>query len=204
MRLLGTLGSPFVRKVRIVLAEKGIAYEYVIDRPSAPESRVPSFNPLGKIPVLVRDDGRPLYDSPVIVEYVDVLGAAPKLIPDPFSDRIEVKRWEALGDGVVDAAVLLSHEYRKPDGSMVNAEGYAKQRQKIERALVLVSQDLGEREFCYGARFTLADIAVGYALGYLDVVLREFDWRSAHPNLERFAARLAARESFRVSLPPTA
>lgn len=204
MRLLGTLGSPFVRKVRIVLAEKGITYEYVIDRPSAPDSRVPSFNPLGKIPVLVRDDGRPLYDSPVIVEYLDVLGAAPKLIPDPFSDRIEVKRWEALGDGVVDAAVLLSHEYRKPDGSMVNAEGYAKQRQKIERALVLVSQDLAEREFCYGERFTLADIAVGYALGYLDVVLREFDWRSAHPNLERFAARLAARESFRVSLPPAA
>ncbi len=204
MKLVGTPRSPFVRKVRIVLAEKGIPYDYVIDRPSDPDSRVPSFNPLGKIPVLVRDDGKPLYDSPVIVEYLDVVGTGPKLIPDAFADRIEVRRWEAIGDGVVDAAVLLSHEYRRPDGSLANAEGYAKQCKKIERALMTMSQELGEREFCYGVRFSLADVAAGYALGYLDVVLQEFDWRGAHPNLERYANRLAARDSFHISLPPAA
>ena len=202
MRLLGTPGSPYVRKVRIVLAEKGIPYEFVIDRPADPGSSIPSLNPLGKIPVLVRDDEKPLYDSPVIVEYLDAIGAGPKLIPDVFSDRIEVKRWEALGDGVAEAAILISHDFRKQPETRESAEGYPKQRKKIERALMTMSRDLGEREFCHGERFSLADIAAGYALGYLDHVLQEMEWRGSHPNLKRSADRLAARDSFRNSLPP--
>jgi glutathione S-transferase len=82
MKLFGTPGSPFARKVRIVLEEKRIPHEYVIERGSAPGSRVPQFNPLGKVPVLVLDDGRAIYDSPVIVEYLDALAAGPRLIPD--------------------------------------------------------------------------------------------------------------------------
>src|SRR5688572_27826621 len=107
MRLFGSPGSPFVRKVRIVLEEKRIPHEYVIDRPSAPGSRVPQVNPLGKIPVLVLDGRRAIYDSPVIVEYLDGVSGEPKLIPADFEQRIEVKRWEALADGVADATVAV-------------------------------------------------------------------------------------------------
>lgn len=196
MQLLGTPGSPFVRKVRILLLEKGIPHEYVIERPSGPGSRVPQFNPLGKIPVLVRDDGRGLYDSSVIVDYVEGLKAEPKFIPDAFEDRIEVKRWEALGDGVAEATVQIHHEYRKPKEKWGDAAFFEKHRKKIDRGLATMERDLGEREFCHGTQLSLADIGAGYALGYLDYALPDIDWRKDHPNLKRLDARLMQRASF--------
>jgi len=196
MRLFGTPGSPYVRKVRIVLEEKRIPYDYVIQRGSAPGSPVPQFNPLGKIPTLVLDDGRPIYDSPVIVEYLDGLVPEPRLIPDAFDKRIEVKRWEALGDGVAEATVAINHEYREPREKQRAPEWFEKQRQKIDRGLAVMEKDLGAKEFCFGNCFSLADIAAGYALGYLDYGLPEVDWRKAHPALRRLAERLAARKSF--------
>jgi glutathione S-transferase len=196
MKLFGTPGSPYARKVRIVLAEKNIPYEYVIERPSAPGSRVPQFNPLGKIPVLVLDDGRTVYDSPVIVEYLDALAGGTKLIPDTLDERMEVKRWEALGDGVADATVAISHEYREPADRQRTPEWFDKQRLKIDRGLDIMAKDLGSGEFCFGGRFTLADIAAGYALSYLDYALPEVEWRKRHPALEHLATRLEARSSF--------
>jgi glutathione S-transferase len=201
MRLLGTPGSPYVRKVRLVLEEKHIAHEFVFARPSLPESRVADFNPLGKIPVLIRDDGRALYDSPVIVEYLDGLVPEPRLIPQAFEDRIEVKRWEALGDGIADATVDISHDYRETEGKRKSAEWYEKQRLKIERGLATMSRDLGQRQFCFGANFTLADIAAGQALGYLDDALPSFEWRSRFGNLRALAERLAERDSFKKTVP---
>ena len=201
MKLFGSPGSPYVRKVRVVLAEKRISYDYVIDRPSLPESRVPQFNPLGKIPVLVGDDGRAVYDSAVIVEYLEGLVAEPRLIPAEFNDRIEVRRWEALGDGIADATVAISHDYREPEPQRKPAAWYDRQRQKIERGLAVMEKDLGDKEFCYGAGFTLADIAAGFALGYLDHVLPEIDWRKSCPGLKRLADRLAVRESFATTRP---
>src|SRR4051812_21966931 len=114
MKLLGVDASPYVRKVRIVLEEKHIPYEYVQARPSLPDSPVPQFNPPAKIPVLVTDKGKGIYDSPVIVEYLEMLVAEPRLIPAEPDARIDVKRWEALGDGIADATVAISHERRKP------------------------------------------------------------------------------------------
>jgi len=201
MKLLGSPGSPYVRKVRIVLAEKHIDYEYVIGRPSAPDSRVHEFNPLGKIPVLVRDDGSTIYDSVVIVEYAEGLVAEPRLIPAGFEDRIQVKRWEALGDGIADATVLVSHDLREPEAQRKPAAWYTKQRQKIQRGLAAMEHDLGNNEFCYGGKFSLADIAAGFALGYLDQVLPETDWRRDFPKLTALDARLARRESFIATRP---
>ena len=195
MRLFGSPASPFVRKVRIVLEEKRIPHEYIIERPSAPGSRVPQFNPLGKIPVLVLDGGRAIYDSPVIVEYLDAISGEPKLLPADFEQRTEVKRWEALADGVADATVAVNHEYREPEDKQRPAAWFEKQRQKIARGLGVMEQDLGAREFCFGARFSLADIAAVYALGYLDYALPQDEWRSSHPNLARFAERMAKRDS---------
>jgi glutathione S-transferase len=201
MKLLGSPGSPYVRKVRIVLAEKRIDYEYIIDRPSNPQSRVAEFNPLGKIPVLVRDDGRTVYDSVVIVEYLEGLVPEPRLIPTAFADRIEVKRWEALGDGIADATVAVSHDLREPEAQRKSAAWYTKQRQKIQRGLATMELDLGACDYCYGASFSLADVAAGFALGYLDHVLPDTDWRAEFPNLKKLAARLAVRGSFVVSKP---
>jgi len=200
MKLFGSPGSPFARKVRIVLAEKNIAHDYIVARGSAPDSPVPAFNPLGKIPTLVRDDGRALYDSPVIVEYLDALGGGPKLIPEDFESRIEVKRWEALGDGITEATVNINHEYREPADKQRSTAWFDKQRQKIDRGLALMEHDLGKREFCFGDRYTLADIAAGYALDYLDFALAEVEWRKAHPALAKLALRLAARPSFSSTL----
>jgi glutathione S-transferase len=196
MKLFGTPGSPFVRKVRIVLAEKDIAYDYIVARASTPDSPVPPYNPLAKIPTLVRDDGRALYDSTVIVEYLDALGSGPKLIPEDFESRIEVRRWEALGDGITEATVNINHEYREPADKQRAPAWFEKQQLKIDRGLALMEKDLGTNEFCFGNRFTLADISAGYTLGYLDYALPEYEWRSKHPALARLAARLDGRASF--------
>jgi len=187
--------------VRIVLEEKRIPYEFVIARPSLAEDKVAQFNPLGKVPVLVRDDGKAIYDSAVIVEYLDGLVAEPRLIPQAFDERIEVRRWEALGDGIADATVEISHDYVEPEDKRKSPAWYDKQRRKIQRGLATMEKDLGGREYCHGACYTLADVAAGFALGYLDHALAEFEWRSAHPALNKLAARLSSRASFRATLP---
>lgn len=197
MRLLGVDRSPYVRKVRVVLEEKKIAYEYVRARPSLPDSPVPQHNPLAKVPVLVTSAGKSIYDSPVIVEYLDGLRPEPRLIPEAFEERVEVRRWEALGDGITDATVLVSHDYENRQ----SAEWHQRQRLKIQRGLHVMEQDVAGREFCHGERFSLADIAAGYALAYLDAALPDVEWRKAHPNLARIAATLAERESFLKTVP---
>ena len=202
MKLLGSPGSPYVRKVRVAFEEKRIRYDFVVARPSDPNSNVSEFNPLGKIPVLVCDDGKAIYNSSVIVEYLDGLVVTNKLIPDVFPARIEVKRWEALGDGIVDATVAISHDERLPVSKRQSAEWYLKQQKKIDAGLATMEKDLSTREFCYGKTFTLADIACGMALGYLDRALPKMDWRKSCPTLRAHAERLAQRESFLTTVPP--
>jgi glutathione S-transferase len=199
MKLFGTPGSPFARKVRVVLAERNISHEYIVERGSAPGSRVPQFNPLGKVPTLVLDDGRGLYDSPVIVEYLDSLGTGPRLIPEEFAGRIEVKRREALGDGIAEATVAINHDLREPKEKQHPPTWHERQKLKIDRGLAAMEKDLGSGEFCFGGRFTLADIAAGYALDYLDFALPDVQWRQAHPALAKLAERLYARKSFSSS-----
>jgi glutathione S-transferase len=200
MKLFGSPGSPFARKVRIVLAEKQIPHEYIVARGSAPGSPVPPFNPLGKVPTLVLDDGRGLYDSPVIVEYLDTLGGGPRLIPEAPAERFEVLRWQALGDGIAEATVNINHDLREPKEKQHAPEWHQRQRDKIDRGLTAMEKDLGKGEFCFGGRFTLADIAAGYALGYLDFALPEVEWRKAHPALAKLAERLSARASFSTTV----
>ncbi|HET7160631.1 MAG TPA: glutathione S-transferase family protein, partial [Burkholderiales bacterium] len=138
-------------------------------------------------------EGKAIYDSPVIVDYLDARFREPRLIPAELEQRVDVKRWEALGDGVTDAIVAASHDYDK----VQSAGWHAKQRLKITRGLAVMAKDLGTRTFCYNSAFSLADIAAGYALAYLDVSLPDVDWRPAHPNLAQLALRLAERPSFR-------
>lgn len=195
MKLLGSSRSPYAHKTRVMVAEKGIACEFVETSPASPE--VAAANPLSKVPTLIRDDGGPLYDSSVIIEYLDGLAATPKLIPEAFEARIEVRRWEALGDGILDATVTISHENRLPVDQRKGPEFYAKHQKKIAAGLATMEKDLGTREFCYGDSFSLADIACGSALAYLDKAMPDMEWRKICPGLARHAERLAQRPSFR-------
>lgn len=199
MKLLGSNRSPYFRKVRAAAIEKGIALDIVEVRAVAPE--VAAANPLAKIPVLIRDDGRPLYDSSVIVEYLEGVGEGPKLIPDDFAARIEIRRWEALASGVMDATVAIHHDNQLPEGDRKSADFHARQQRKIDAALATMERDLGDRDFCFGDNLTLADIACGCALSYLDSNLAGQDWRKDHPALSRLAERLAERESFKAIAP---
>ena len=196
MKLLGTVGSPYARKARIVAEEKLIPYDNITASPSDPNSGVQVANPLGKIPVLVCDDGSTLYDSSVIVEYFDIVGEGEKLIPDDWADRIQVRRRESLSDGVADATVENVHDQRMPAIEQRGEALYKKQKKKIDNGLATMEKDLGSRLFCYGNNFTLADISCGVALGYLDHALPQFDWRKTHPNLSQLAERMSERETF--------
>ena len=134
MKLIGSLTSPFVRKVRIVLAEKKIDYEFEVDSPWTPESQVSNFNPLGKIPVLILDDSTVLFDSRVIVEYIDSVAPNNKLMAESNRERAEVKRWGAVADGICDAAQLIFLERKRPQAQQ-NAEWIARQQDKIDRGV---------------------------------------------------------------------
>ena len=200
MRLLGSLTSPYVRKARIVLAEKRIDYAFELDDPWDEKSRVPDANPLGKVPVLVLDDDSTLFDSRVIVEFLDGVSPISRLIPNNNREKIEVKRWEALADGVLDAAVAVVLERRRPAKQKSEA-AIARQMAKIERGVAVMARDLDDKPWCTGNAFTLADIACGVALGYLDFRHPQFDWRVLHANLAKLAAKLAERPSFADTLP---
>ena len=200
MKLIGSHTSPFVRKVRIVLAEKKIEYDFVIDSPWLEGSKVPNINPLGKIPALVLDDDTPLFDSRVIVEYIDSVTPNNKLIPAPSRERTEVKRWEALADGICDAAAAVFLEAKRPPAQQ-SADWIARQRSKITRGLEFMAEELGEKPFCMGTHLSLADIAVGAALGYLCFRFADIDWQTAHPNLGRLYAKLMQRPSLADTAP---
>ncbi len=204
MKLLGSPGSPFVRKVRVVAAEKGIGVEYVIDRPNAPGSLVPTLNPLGKIPVLVLDNAEVVYDSAVIAEYLDGLKPEPRLVPADFAGRIAVKRWEALGDGVAETVVTISHDYGPMSDLSKREPWMLRQQGKVERSIAALDAAIRGRNWLHGDTFTLADICAGYALFYADKELPTLVWRRDYPALASYAERLAARPSFRDTVPAAA
>lgn len=200
MKLLGTLTSPYTRKARIVLAEKKIDYDWVIDSPNGPDSSVPAHNPLARIPVLVLDDGTAIFDSPVIVEYLDNLSPNNKLFPQPNRERIEVKRWEALSDGVLDAAVAIRLESLRPEGER-SAKWMADNRKAIDASLAFMSREFDDKTWCTGTHFTFADVAVGCALGYLLFRNPEIGWQAQYPNLAKLYDKLVQRPSFSETVP---
>jgi glutathione S-transferase len=197
MKLLGTLTSPYVRKVRIVLAEKKLDYHFVLEDVWGSDA-IMHANPLGKVPCLVMEGGEAVFDSRVIVEYVDTLSPVGKLIPGNGRERAEVRTWEALADGVLDAAILTRLERTWPgrsDGQRCEAWS-ARQLSRVDAAVQAMAKGLADKPFCAGIHFSLADIAVGCALHYLDFRFPEIAWRAAHRNLARLADKLAQRPSF--------
>jgi len=203
MKLIGSLTSPYVRKVRIMLAEKGIDYEFTNDPPFNPDTRVAQVNPLGKVPALILEDGFILFDSRLIVEYLDDHGTAgsTRLIPVSGMERLRVKRWEVLADGIIDACVAIYLERKRPEAQQ-SQDWIERQQKKINQGLQAVSADLGDQIWCEGTAMTLADIALGCTFGYLDARFREIKWRDTYPHLARLANKLAERESFKTTVAP--
>jgi glutathione S-transferase len=198
MKLIGSNSSPYVRKVRIVMSEKKLDYEFVQEDVWTADTSIGQSNPLGKVPCLVMEGGEALFDSRVIVEYLDTLSPVGKLIAAVGRERAEVKTWEALADGVMDAAILARLERTWPgrkDGERSQA-WIDRQLAKVNASVKAMSQGLGDKPYCAGIYLSLADIAVGCALAYLDFRFREIDWRATYSNLAKLQDKLNQRQSF--------
>ena len=200
MKLIGANASPYVRKTRIVLAEKKIDYDYVIENPWEAGSKVPEFNPLGKIPVLLMEDGGAVFDSRVIVEYIDTVNPVNKLIPASGRARVEVRCWEALADGICDAAIAARLESNRPK-SQQSPETIKRNLDKVDQGLAAAARGLGDKPWCSGSAFSLADVTTGVALGYLDFRFPQIEWKKTYPNLAKLAEKLGTRASFADTLP---
>lgn len=183
MKLIGSLTSPYVRKVRVVMAEKKLDFQFVLEDVWGSDAMLAS-NPLGKVPCLVMEGGEAVFDSRVIVEYLDALSPVGKLIPALGRERAEVRTWEALADGVLDAAVLarLEATWGGRSEAQRSQAWIDRQMSRVHSAVDAMARGLGEKPYCTGNAFTLADVAVGCALAYLDFRFPHIDWRTSHPN----------------------
>ena len=203
MKLLGSTSSPYVRKVRVVLAEKKLDVDFVTEDVWSADTTIAESNPLGKGPCLIMEGAEALFDSRVIVEYLDTLSPVGKLIPPVGRERAETKTWEALADGLMDAAILARLEATwtgrtKAQRSQVWID---RQLAKVTATVKAMSVGLGDKPFCGGIHFSLADVAVGCALGYLDFRFPQIDWRTDYPNLVRLYDKLMQRASFADTTP---
>ncbi|MET3131037.1 glutathione S-transferase [Oxalobacteraceae bacterium GrIS 1.11] len=203
MKLIGSLASPYVRKVRIVLAEKKLDYVYELEDVWAAGTKIALANPLGKVPCLIMEDGSAMFDSRVIAEYLDTLTPVCKLLPANGNsrERADIKCWEALADGILDAAVLVRLERNQRPPEQQNEAWLERQMSKVHLGLAALSQRLGDGLFCASKHYSLADVAVGCALGWLSFRFPEIDWRGDYPNLAKLYDKLAERPSFKDTLP---
>ena len=203
MKLIYSPTSPYVRKVRIVFLEKKVDVDLETNSVWAADTNIGAYNPLGKVPCLVLDDGEAIQDSRVITEYADALSPVCKLIPTDHRERATVKTWEALADGLVDASILARLEKTWRPANEQSQAWIDRQMGKVHAALRQMSERLGENAWCFGNQITLADIAVGCALGYLAFRFPEIQWQSQYPNLDRLYKKLILRPSFKETEPPT-
>ncbi len=201
MKLIGSTASPFVRKVRIVLAEKKLECDLILENVWSPDTTIQSANPLGKVPCLIMEDSNSMFDSHVIVEYLDTLTPVSKLIPTHGRERAGVKCWEALADGMLDAAILVRLELTQRPAELQSNDWIARQMSKVHAGLKAMSAGLGEQPFCSGAHYSLSDVSVGCTLGWLSFRFPELDWRSDYPNLARLFEKLSERPSFKETVP---
>ena len=203
MKLIGSPASPYARKVRVVMAEKKLDYQYVIEDVWAPDSAITESNPLGKVPCLIMEAGEAVFDSRVIVEYLDTLSPVGKLIPAQGRERAEVKTWESLADGLMDAALLARMEvmFKGRTEAQRSQPWIDRQLGKINAVLKAMSTGLADKPFCSGVHLSLSDVAVGCALGYLDYRFPQIAWRDTYPNLVKLQDKLAQRPSFMETAP---
>ena len=200
MKLIIATPSPFARKVRVVLREKNFAFEEIIDVPWNKDTLTKDFNPLGKIPILLQEDAEPLYDSTVIVQYLENLKQSPRMFPLDAKDHIQARLIEATSDGVCDAVVLIYLEHSRSINLRSNA-WIKRQEKKIYKGIEYLSDNLGNKKYFLGSDFTIAEVSTISCLEYLDLRFPKFDWRTKHPNLENYWQIHKDRKSFLETKP---
>ncbi len=200
MRLISATPSPFARKVRIALAEKGIPFVLQTEVPWNDNTTVPQHNPLEKLPVLLLDDGTAIYESSYILEWLERRYPNPPLLPVDDDGILAAKRFDVLANGICDAVVLLYFERLRPEAHR-SQPWMDRQLRKIHGGVAELARSIGDRSFAVGCQFGLGDIAAGSTLGYLEVRLTEFDWRGQYPALGRYLDGLMLRPSLRDTVP---
>lgn len=198
MKLIGSLTSPYVRKIRILLAEENIPYEFVLDDVWSPNTQVDQINPLGQVPCLIFDNGYALYDSRVIEDYLEE--QSPLHAPYNSATRLEVKKWAALADGLTDAAVRIRIERLRPEDKQLQS-WIDRQQGKIERGLAAIEEQLTHHLWCANNAYSVADVAVVCLVGFLDFRQPDFDWRANYLNVAKLADYLNAQPAFAETLP---
>src|SRR5258706_12753934 len=199
MKLVGSKTSPYVRKVRVLLAEKALAFEFIEESAWNAGTTVPRYNPLNKVPALVMDDGEAIYDSAVICEYLDAVSGG-GLVPTQPAERARVHRDEALGDGIADAGITVFLE-RKRESARQDPAWIARQLDKVNAGFAALAKPLGSKPYLGGAQMNVADIACACALFWTEFRLPELGMRGAHPAIKAWAERLEARPSFAATRP---
>ncbi len=200
MKLYASQGSPFARKIRVMLIEKNAPHEVaMVDLWADNEFR--KTNPIGKVPALQLDDGRVLVNSPLIADYVDARFPDPRFIPADPEQRLDVRRWEALADGTMDAAVASFYELRFHDEQKRSRVWLDRQRGKLEAGFAALEDMLGNRRWCVGAAMSLADIALACHIGFISARRAEFFPQEKYPGLTKLWKNLEARESFKRTVP---
>jgi len=200
MKLYGSLTSPYVRKVRMVLMEKKIPHEMSVEGPADAAGNVARLNPLRAIPVLERDDGDVYFDSIAICEYLDSLNDSPRLYPSDGEPRWQALRWHALGQGMMEATVARFVELRKPADKQDVAIA-DKHEARIAAALAYANERVPSRGFIQGASIGISDIVMTAALGYIDLRYAH-DWRGMYPKLAKWFAPMSERPSYTCTLAP--
>ena len=202
MKLIGSYTSPFVRKISILLLEKGITFEFVNELPYNAENGVAQYNPLGKVPARVTDDGEYWFDSPIIAEYIERLDIAPAMLPREPLASLKVRQLEALADGIMDAGLVSVREQARPAAQQSETE-LLRQREKINRSLDALEGYLVDGTIKPDT-VDLATIAIACAVGYLNFRRVSPGWCVSRPHLVKLVETLFQRESFARTEPPKA
>ncbi|MBS1203544.1 MAG: glutathione S-transferase [Proteobacteria bacterium] len=202
MKLIGSYTSPFVRKISVMLLEKGITFEFINEQPYNAINGVTHYNPLGKVPALITDEGEVWFDSPIIAQYIELLAIAPALLPKEPVAALKIRQLEALADGIMDAALVSVRELARPVEQQSESE-LLRQREKVSRGLDTLERYLQEGTLNVDT-LNLATIAIACAIGYLNFRHVSPGWCVNRPLLVKLVENLFQRESFARTEPPKA
>ncbi|GAB7339896.1 hypothetical protein MBLNU457_6424t1 [Dothideomycetes sp. NU457] len=202
LTLISATPSPYARKVRIALQEKGIPFTLQTEVPWDSTTKTPEYNPLEKLPVLILEDGKAVYESSFILEYIEAKWPEHPLLPSDLDERLFAKQIQVVADGICDALLLAFFErMRAPE---VQSKPWTdRQMRKVDGGLKQFDQWVQEKkgDWLAGDSLSHGDIALGAVCGYMSVRWPDHPWKSKHPALCKYWEHLESRQSFKDTVP---